>query len=185
MKDFQNLTAPPVPSNFRGKNKVKVQLWYLCWFWIFRISPHALNGLRIYLLKLFGANLPYSVKIRPSAFISYPWNFSCDDFCFIGDRVFIDSLETVAIGAHVSISNDVYITSGTHRYNSASFDLTLAPVVVEDQVWLAVRSVLLPGARVSRGAIVGANSLVKGHIPSGEIWAGSPAKFVKHRPTDS
>ncbi len=178
---MQNLKNPGVPSCFRGKNKILVQAWYLTWLLLFRISPHALNFWRVFVLKLFGSKISYSTKIRPSAFISYPWNFSCGEYSYIGDYVFIDSLDKICVGNNVSISNRAYITSGTHNYKLESFDLILSPVIIESESWLSVNSTVMPGVKVGRGAILGAASLLTKSTGDNEIWFGVPAKKYSDR----
>lgn len=49
---------------------------------------------------------------------------------------------------------------------------------------VGANSVVLPGVTIGEGAAVGANSLVTRDIPSWEIWAGSPARFLKVRPRE-
>ena len=178
---YQSLPDHKVPANFNGKNKLKVQLWYLTWLFLYRFSPHALNFFRVFLLRVFGAKISYSVKIRPSSFISYPWNLKVGEDSFIGDGVYIDSLCNITIGHDVSISNFVYITSGTHDYESVNFDLILRPVIIGDEVWLAVRSTILPGIIVGHGAVVGAGSVLTKSIEDNQIWTGVPARFFKNR----
>lgn len=178
---YQSLANPKIPSDFSGKNKLKVQLWYFFWLFLYRPSPHALNFIRIFLLRIFGANIPYNVKLRPSSFVSYPWNLKCGENCFFGDGVYIDCLTGVIIGNNVSLSNFCYVTSGTHDYESADFDLLLRQVIIEDEVWLAVRSMILPGLVVGRGSVIGAGSVLTKSTNQNQIWAGVPARFVRNR----
>lgn len=178
---MQNLKSSKVPDNFRGKNKIIIQVWYLVWFFLFRPSPHIFNAWRVLLLRIFGAECSFRAKIRPSAYISYPWNLSCGDYTFIGDKVYIDSLDKIEIGNHVSISNQVYITAGTHDYRSESFDLKIEPIVIESQSWLAVNATLVSGARVGQGSILAACSLLNKPTGMAEIWAGVPAKKIGNR----
>ena len=42
-------------------------------------------------------------------------------------------------------------------------------------------TVVLAGVTIGDGAIVGAGSVVTGDIPSGQIWAGNPARYIKDR----
>ncbi|KAJ3683876.1 hypothetical protein LUZ60_014103 [Juncus effusus] len=52
---------------------------------------------------------------------------------------------------------------------------------VEDSAFVGMGAVLLDGVVVEKNAIVGAGSLVKQgtRVPSGEVWAGNPAKFIR------
>ena len=53
------------------------------------------------------------------------------------------------------------------------------PVEIGDHVWLGARVILLKGARIGDGAVVGAGSVVKGKVPPGVIVSGAPAKIVR------
>lgn len=54
-------------------------------------------------------------------------------------------------------------------------------VILEDDVWLGAGVHILPGVRVARGAVVGAGSVVTRDVPEYEIWAGAPARMIRHR----
>lgn len=180
---FQNLSSVKIPRSFNGKNKFKVQAWYLVWLFVFRISPHGLNFLRVILLKSFGAKIGAGVKIKPSAFISYPWNVTIGNNSYLGDNVYIDALTDVFIGSNVSVSNGVYLTTGTHDITTSTFDLILKPIKVSDESWLCVRATLLPGCQIGCGSVIGACSLLIENtvVSENEVWAGTPARFIKKR----
>lgn len=178
---YQDLSSVRIPSGFSGSNKARVQVWYIVWFWLFRPSPHAANRFRLWLLKIFGANVHDTVRFRPSAFVSYPWNLVVGAHSYVGDNVFIDSLGIISIGSNVSISNGVFVTAGTHDYVSKDFDLRVCEVHLESETWIAARSVVLPGARLGKGSILAANSTLSAATGEGEIWGGSPARYLKPR----
>jgi acetyltransferase-like isoleucine patch superfamily enzyme len=52
-------------------------------------------------------------------------------------------------------------------------------VIVGAHVWIGYEALLLPGARIEHGSIVGARSVVKTHIPAHASCAGNPARVVK------
>lgn len=54
------------------------------------------------------------------------------------------------------------------------------PVVVEDNVFIGAHSTILKGVTIGHNSVIGACSLVAKNIPSNEIWAGNPAKFIKY-----
>lgn len=54
-------------------------------------------------------------------------------------------------------------------------------IVVEDDVWLGANCVVLEGARIKRGAVVSAGSIVKGELEEYGIYAGTPLKCVGYR----
>jgi galactoside O-acetyltransferase len=59
--------------------------------------------------------------------------------------------------------------------------LRLAPVRIEDDVWIGARCTLLPGITVGRGAIVGAGSVVTRDVAPWAIVGGVPARVVGQR----
>jgi acetyltransferase-like isoleucine patch superfamily enzyme len=52
------------------------------------------------------------------------------------------------------------------------------PVVIEDDVWVGANTFVLPGARIGRGSVIGANSVVSSIIPPMVVARGNPATVV-------
>lgn len=52
------------------------------------------------------------------------------------------------------------------------------PVVIEDDVWIGSGSIVLPGVRIGRGAVIGANSVVSANVPPMVVARGNPAEVV-------
>jgi len=52
------------------------------------------------------------------------------------------------------------------------------PVVIEDDVWIGCRSIILKGVRIGRGAVIAAGSVVTKDIPAGAIAGGVPARVL-------
>lgn len=107
------------------------------------------------------------------------------EFSFIGRGSEIDAAEHVSIGAHVLIAPRVFITDHTH--NIAADQLigaqgcTSKSVSIGDDVWIGTGVTILPGVTIGEGAVIGAGSVVRKSIPAGEIWAGVPARHIRHR----
>jgi maltose O-acetyltransferase len=91
------------------------------------------------------------------------------------------------IGDHVMMGPEVMIYSLNHRFRSPDLpmmdqgDAEDRPVVIEDDVWIGARAILLPGVRVGSGSVVGAGAVVSRDVPQGVIVAGNPAKVVGPR----
>lgn len=95
--------------------------------------------------------------------------------------------------AHVTIGNDVMmgpecmIFTANHSFSRTDIPMRLqgydAPrsVVIEDDVWIGARVIILPGVRVGRGSIIGAGSVVTHDIPPYSIAAGNPARVIRSR----
>lgn len=54
-----------------------------------------------------------------------------------------------------------------------------APVIIEDDVFIGARSIVLKGVTIGQGAVIGAGSVVTKSIPPRVIAAGNPAKVIK------
>ena len=52
--------------------------------------------------------------------------------------------------------------------------------MIGDNVWIGADSYVLKGVTVGENTVIGANSVVAGHIPPNCIAAGNPAKIVKY-----
>ena len=60
--------------------------------------------------------------------------------------------------------------------------VTRTPLVIEDDVWIGHNVIILPGcARIGRGAVVGAGSVVTRDVAPYTVVAGNPARRLKDR----
>ena len=106
------------------------------------------------------------------------------DFCTLASPVFAVDTKVV-VGSHALISFDVVIADSFAAVPPAARDGRdtarhegETPIVVGDDAWVGMRSVLLPGARLGRGTIVGAATVVDSEVPDYAIVAGNPARIV-------
>jgi len=178
---YQNLSLFSVPTTFRGRSKITVQIWWIVQATLFAWSPQVLYGWRVFLLRLFGAVIGKDVKIRPSAKVTYPWLLSIGDYSWIGDECTLYNLDKITIGKNVVISHKSYINTGGHDYQKVSFDIFSKPVILEDECWITSDVYVAPGVTVGKGSIISARSSVLKNIPSGKICIGTPAKPIKDR----
>ncbi len=160
-------------------------LWRAAWFLLgsplFRSRLLPVSSFRVRLLRLFGARVGDGVVIRHDVNIKYPWHLVIGDDCWIGERVWIDSLTTVRIGRDVCISQGAYLCTGNHNWSDPAFGLMIAPIQLNDGAWAGAMCLLTPGAVLGNGAVAAAGSVVSGTIPDFEIYAGNPAVFLKKR----
>ena len=56
-------------------------------------------------------------------------------------------------------------------------------IVIEDDVWIGANVVLLDGAVLRRGCVVGAGSVVRGELPAFSVAVGAPARVIRERGT--
>ncbi len=133
------------------------------------------------LLRWFGGQIGAGVVIKPRVHVKYPWKVVVGDHAWIGEGVWIDSLAPVRIGANACLSQAVMVETGNHDWTRLGFDLVVKEVVVEDGAWAAVRSVLLPGARLASHSVLGAGSALSGDTQPYGIYVGVPAVRIRER----
>lgn len=97
----------------------------------------------------------------------------------IGAYTVIQAQAGVEIGDRAEIGSHCSILSVSTI--SPTDEPIVGKVVIGEDAMIGANSVIMPGVTIGRGAIVGALSLVKENVPEGEIWAGSPARFIRKR----
>ena len=101
---------------------------------------------------------------------------------YIGDRTEIHSGKSVKIGSGVNIAWDCNILDRDyHAFESDSE--VVKSVVIEDNVWIGCRSIILKGVTIGEGAVVAAGSIVTRDVPPKCLVAGNPAKVIKENVT--
>ena len=112
----------------------------------------------------------------------------------IGDGVFVGANTCFAlrsgidVGNFVAIGSFVFITD-TEGHNRYSGDRKpawetppgpddVAPVVIEDGVWIGNHAAILKGVRVGAGSIIGFGAVVRANVPPGSMVVGNPGRNV-------
>jgi maltose O-acetyltransferase len=97
-------------------------------------------------------------------------NFGTD----ISANLSVDIGRNCDIGQYAIImDSDYHSTADHHQFGDPQ------PVVIEDDVWIAARVTILPGAHIGRGSVIGAHAVVKGEIPPYSMAVGVPARVVR------
>lgn len=99
----------------------------------------------------------------------------------INRRVYLDGRIGINIKNNISISPEAYIVSMEHDPNDPHFATRGKEVVIEDNVWVGVRAMILPGVRIGEGAVVSACSVVTKDVEPYQIVAGIPARPIGTR----
>ncbi len=106
------------------------------------------------------------------------------DRCLIGRGSAIVGHLSIDIGDDVFTGMNVYITDQNHGYEDLDMPIGTQlpsedPVVIGADSWIGSGAVILPGARIGRHVVVGANSVVRGEIPDYSVVVGSPGRVVR------
>ena len=158
-----------------------VYLWAVCEL-LFVTNPWQISSrLRVWVLRAFGAEIGEGVVFRPRTRVNCPWKLSVGHRSWIGEGVWFHNQGQVHVGCDAVISQETFLTTGSHRHSS-DMGLVTRSIVVEDGAWITSRCVVLGGSRVGRRAIVRPLSLISGEsVPPGEIWGGNPLRRARVR----
>jgi len=168
-------------SWYKPASKLKQFAWYFCNVLFFVNPLNPLSGLKVLLLRLFGAKVGKGVVIKPSVNIKYPWLLSIGNYTWLGENVWIDNLAEVEIGNNCCISQGALILCGNHNYKKTTFDLVVGKINIEDGVWIGAKSVVCGGVVCETHSILSVNSVANHRLEAYTIYQGNPAVKVRMR----
>lgn len=132
-----------------------------------------------------------NTKLKISKLSKISNDTTIGNYTYIGDNT---KITKATIGRYCSIADNVTIGPGEHDlnkfststiFNQSSYsDLTKKDIVIGNDVWLGVGSVILRGTHIGDGAVVGAMALVNKNIPPFAIAVGVPARVIGYRFND-
>lgn len=110
---------------------------------------------------------------------------------YIGPNAkFISPESVIKIGNKVMFGPEVMLLGGDHNTSilgSYMIDISEKlpendlPIVIEDDVWVGARAIILKGVTLHTGCIIAAGALVTKDVPPYTIYGGVPARFLKNR----
>ena len=99
------------------------------------------------------------------------------DHCIIGEGTRIGSFVVMAEGTW--IGRNCHIHGGAMFADDAKFDGVKKAPRIENNVMFGTNVKVIGGVVIGDNAIIGANSTVFCDIPANQVWAGTPAKYIK------
>ena len=93
----------------------------------------------------------------------------------------------VKIGKNVMMGPEVIIYTTNHRFDSIDIPIIMQgetekkPVLIENDVWIGSRSIILPGVKIGKGSVIAAGSIVTKNVAPYTVVGGNPAKTIKQR----
>lgn len=168
-------------NHLSWRNKLGRASWNVVYYLLFLTAPSVLlNGWRIFLLRCFGAKLKGKVTVHRTAKIWAPWNLEMDT-TGLSKNVTCYNVDKVRIGCCAVVSEGAYLCTASHDITNPGHPLITAPVIIEDQAWVAVEAFIGMGATIGQGAVVGARACVFKNVEPWTVVGGNPAKFIKKR----
>lgn len=132
-----------------------------------------------------GVMIDAFVKIKPvggSGSVRIGRNSQINSGCVIYSGNGIDIGEGVLVAANCTfapVSHEYRLRGKAIR--EQGFRPSKGGIVVEDDVWIGANCVLLDGAVVRQGCVIGAGSLVRGELEAYGIYAGNPLMKIGER----
>jgi len=142
-----------------------------------------MNPWRLFILKLFGANISGIPFVYSSVKIQIPWHLTMRHRSCLGDRSNAYSLGKIVVLEGATVAQEAYLCTGTHDFKDPSLQLITKPITIGKNSFIGARAMILPGVSIGDQAIVGAMSVVSKDVPDHHVVAGNPAKKIGERPT--
>lgn len=138
------------------------------------------SRLRTWVLRRFGANIGDGVIMRPRVRVRFPWKLQIGENSWIGEGVWIHNQARVTIGSDTVISQETFLTTGTHAHRT-DMGLRTRPISIGDGVWITSRCMLLGGTVIGDGSLARPMSRISGQFAPNSVIDGIPAVHVANR----
>lgn len=143
------------------------------------------NKLRNYIAKKIFKETGKNITIKHGAYFGDGKNIVMGDYSQLGINCKVEN--DLVMGDYVLMGPEVVIYSSSHEYKNVDVPIMLQgtkeikPVQIGNDVWIGLRSVIMPGVKIGNHVIIGAGSVVTKDIPDYAIVGGVPAKIIKYR----
>jgi putative colanic acid biosynthesis acetyltransferase WcaF len=175
-----DLSLAPGKRQAWGRPRLFVYLWGACEL-LFIYNPWQISsGLRVRILRLFGAEIGPGVIFRPRTRVKFPWKLHIGARSWIGEGVWFHNQDHIYVGHDVVISQETLLTTGSHAYR-IDMALITRPIHIEPGAWITSRCVILGGSRIGRSALARPLTQISGTVPGNTIVSGENAQVLGHR----
>ena len=105
--------------------------------------------------------------------------------------VTIDLSADVTIHEHAEIQDEVMIFTHKHHWGHSRGlrkeieRVEAVPLVIEKDVFIGTRAMLIGVSKIGKGAVIGAGSVITKDAPPYEMWAGVPGRKIGERKEDT
>ena len=164
------------------KNQIIRLLWAVTWAIFARPLPRSVgSGWKRTLLRLFGAKIDKTAVVYSTARVYYPANLVMGRYSCLASDVDCYNVAPITIGDNTTISQGAYLCTASHDITDPLNPLITAPIVIEDQAWVAAHAFVGMGVTIGQGAVVGATASVYRDVLPWTVVGGNPAREIKKR----
>ncbi len=137
--------------------------------------------LRNWLIRLSGVKASKNVHFYPGFTVRNPNGLVIEDGVNIGPKCLLDARRGLTIRSNAVVAYEAIIWTLNHDYNDIHFKGKGAPTEIGEYAWICSRSIILPGLKIGKGAIVASGAIVTKDVPDYAIVGGVPAKIIGYR----
>ena len=169
-------------NSLSRKHQLVRLLWGIVWGLFARPLPRSVGlGWKRMLLRLFGAKIHSKAVVYSSAKVYYPANLIMEAYSCLASDVDCYNVDIIHIGANATISQGAFLCTASHDITNPLNPLITAPIIIEDQAWVAADAFVGMGVTVGQGAVVGARAVVFKDVEPWTVVGGNPAICLKKR----
>jgi len=169
------------PFNFKLFLKLKA-------YYFFKKSDVTIGSNVLINTPFFYGDFGKNVIIYSNTIFEFDINsrFTIGNNSVLSYGVLISCSKKIKIGNDVHIGEYTSVRDSSHDYSELGVPMKYNPDIsneinIGNNVWIGRGCMIMPGTIIEDGVVVGANSIVKGHLLANNIYAGSPIKFIKSR----
>lgn len=138
------------------------------------------SRVRVAALRAFGAKIESGVIFRPRTRVKFPWKLSIGKNTWVGEGVWIHNQDQVHIGQNVVISQETFLTTGSHAHRT-DMALVTSPITVGDGSWITSRCIVLGGTSLGDNCLITPGSVVSGKLGPGTKFGSPPGIILGER----
>ena len=169
-------------KNLKLEIKKYIGSWWNTWGWLrMAVIRHIPSKILRFSLLRMGGKIAKHVTMFSSVDIRNPKGLIIEEGCSIGPKVLLDARKGLHLHRNVTVAYDAIIWTLHNDMNSADFHTVGGPVEIDEYAWICSRSIILPGVKIGRGAVVASGAIFTKDVEPFAIVAGIPAKKIGER----
>lgn len=143
------------------------------------------NALRIICVKHIFKKCGKISTMDRKAYFGTGFEIEIGDYSGIGEKCIVP--KNTIIGNYVMMAPEVYIVGNNHITTDVNTPMCFQGktddkvTIIEDDVWLGARVMIMPGRKIGQGSILAAGAVITKDVPSLCIFGGNPAKLIRRR----
>lgn len=175
-----DLTQASKGNYVSARGKLAQVAWFIVEACVINNRLMPISAVRAGLLRLFGAKIGVNCRFLHAIRVKSPWYLEVGDNSWFGEDVWIYNQDWIRVGSNVCISQGTFLTCGSHD-PATNMDLQVAPITIEDGVWITSKCVVLKGVTIGRSALVTPLSVVHRSLEAEGMYGGNPCRFIRKR----